>query len=93
MNADDAAEHRLMQGDRVELVNSLGRYTARVFLAPIAPGNLQIHWPEGNHLLPRDAREPSSDTPDYNTRVRLHKMEAGPSVPRDISLATGKSRD
>jgi len=74
MNADDAAEHRLMQGDRIELVNSLGRYTARVFLAPIAPGNLQIHWPEGNHLLPRDAREPSSDTPDYNTRVRLVRM-------------------
>jgi len=74
MNADDAAEHRLMQGDRVDLVNSLGRYPARVFLAPIAPGNLQIHWPEGNHLLPRDAREPSSDTPDYNARVRLEKV-------------------
>lgn len=74
INADDAAERRLMQGDRVELVNNLGRYTGRVFLAPIAPGNLQIHWPEGNHLLPRDGREPSSDTPDYNTRVRLEKV-------------------
>jgi predicted molibdopterin-dependent oxidoreductase YjgC len=74
INADDAAAHRLLQGDRVELVNSLGRYTARVFLAPIAPGNLQVHWPEGNHLLPRDARETSSDTPDYNTRVRLEPL-------------------
>ena len=74
INADDAAERRLMQGDRVELVNHLGRYTGRVFLAPIAPGNLQIHWPEGNHLLPRDGREPASDTPDYNTRVRLEKV-------------------
>jgi len=78
MNADDAATLRLMQGDRVELVNSLGRYAARVFLAPIAPGNLQIHWPEGNHLLPRDSREASSDTPDYNTRVRL--VPAGPGA-------------
>jgi hypothetical protein len=79
-----------MQGDRVELVSSLGRYPARVFLAPIAPGNLQIHWPEGNHLLPRDAREPSSNTPDYNTRVRLEKLEAGLPVPRDISRPTSK---
>jgi predicted molibdopterin-dependent oxidoreductase YjgC len=71
INADDAAEHHLMQGDRIELVNERGRFSGRVFLAPIAPGNLQIHWPEGNHLLPRDARETSSDTPDYNTRVRL----------------------
>lgn len=71
INADDAAEHHLMQGDRVDLVNERGRFTGRVFLAPIAPGNLQIHWPEGNHLLPRDARETASDTPDYNARVRL----------------------
>ena len=71
INADDAAEHHLLQGDRVDLVNERGRFSGRVFLAPIAPGNLQIHWPEGNHLLPRDARETSSDTPDYNARVRL----------------------
>jgi anaerobic selenocysteine-containing dehydrogenase len=57
MNADDAVAHHLMQGDRVNLINERGRFSGRVFLAPIAPGNLQIHWPEGNHLLPRDARE------------------------------------
>ncbi|MBL9216484.1 MAG: FdhF/YdeP family oxidoreductase [Opitutaceae bacterium] len=73
MNADDAAARHLMHGDRVELSNERGRFAGRVFLAPIAPGNLQIHWPEGNHLLPRDAREPSSDTPDYNARVRLER--------------------
>jgi molybdopterin-dependent oxidoreductase alpha subunit len=76
MNPDDAAVHRLLQGDRVDLVNALGRFRARVLLAPIAPGSLQIHWPEGNHLLPRDAREASSDTPDYNTRVRLEPVPA-----------------
>ncbi|MEO6001650.1 MAG: FdhF/YdeP family oxidoreductase [Opitutus sp.] len=74
INADDAAALHLMQGDRVDLVNDRGRYTARVFLAPIAPGNLQVHWPEGNHLLPRDARETSSDTPDYNARVRIERV-------------------
>ncbi len=76
MNAGDAAALHLMQGDRVELSNERGRYAGRVFLAPLAPGNLQIHWPEGNHLLPRDAREPSSDTPDYNARVRVTPVRA-----------------
>jgi anaerobic selenocysteine-containing dehydrogenase len=77
MNPEDAAMLHLLGGDRVELVNERGRYSARVFLAPIAPGNLQIHWPEGNHLLPRDAREVSTDTPDYNTRVRVEKISTG----------------
>ena len=81
INADDAAEHHLMQGDRVDLVNERGRFSGRVFLAPIAPGNIQIHWPEGNHLLPWDAREKSSDTPDYNARVRLEVVrEKHPAV-------------
>ncbi len=74
MNADDAAALHLMQGDPVDLVSESGRFRGRVFIAPIAPGNLQIHWPEGNHLLPRNSREPSSDTPDYNARVRLESV-------------------
>jgi predicted molibdopterin-dependent oxidoreductase YjgC len=77
INADDAAALHLMQGDRVELVNERGRYTASVFVADIAPGNVQVHWPEGNHLLPRTPREPSSDTPDYNARVRLEPVRTG----------------
>ncbi len=73
ISADDAAALHLMQGDRVDLVNERGRYAARVFVADIAPGNVQVHWPEGNHLLPRSPRESSSDTPDYNARVRLER--------------------
>lgn len=73
MNAEDAAAFHLIQGDPVELSNARGRFVGRVFFAPIAPGNVQIHWPEGNHLLPRDAREVSSDTPDYNARVMINR--------------------
>lgn len=78
INAGDAGALHLMQGDPVDLVSDHGRFRGRVFVAPIAPGNLQIHWPEGNHLLPRNAREPSSDTPDFNARVRLEVVGAGP---------------
>ena len=40
-------------------------------LAPIAPGNLQIHWPEGNIIIRIGITDPAGGVPDYNTRVRV----------------------
>jgi anaerobic selenocysteine-containing dehydrogenase len=74
MNADDAAMLRLEQNDRVVLSNSLGRYEGRVFLAPIARGNLQIHWPEGNTIIRRGVTDPAGGVPDYNARVEVEKV-------------------
>jgi molybdopterin-dependent oxidoreductase alpha subunit len=76
MNEEDAAERGLMDGDAVILKNKRGSYAGRVHLAPLTRGDLQIHWPEGNHLLDRDARDAWSDTPDYNARVTLEKAGA-----------------
>jgi molybdopterin-dependent oxidoreductase alpha subunit len=74
MNADDAATLHLLQGDRVRLVNQVGHYDARIFLAPLARGNLQVHWPEGNAIIRRGVVEPNSHVPDYNTRVTVEKI-------------------
>jgi predicted molibdopterin-dependent oxidoreductase YjgC len=74
MNPDDAASLHLVHGDRVRLVNPVGSYTARVFLAPVAPGNLQVHWPEGNVIIHRGVAEPDSHVPDYNARVTVEKI-------------------
>ena len=74
MNADDAASLHLLQGDRVRLINHVGSYEARVFLAPLARGNLQVHWPEGNVIIRRGVTEPNSHVPDYNTRVSMQKI-------------------
>jgi molybdopterin-dependent oxidoreductase alpha subunit len=71
MSVDDASALRLNNGDRVTLVSGAGRFEGRVHLAPIAPGNLQVHWPEGNSLLARDVRDPSGGVPDYNAIVRV----------------------
>ncbi|HWP67280.1 MAG TPA: FdhF/YdeP family oxidoreductase [Candidatus Limnocylindria bacterium] len=71
MNPDDAAERRLRAGDVVTLASEHGRFTGRVFLAPIARGDLQVHWPEGNVLIGRGARDATGGVPDYNARVRL----------------------
>lgn len=74
MNPDDAARMHLIHGDRVALVNDLGRYEGRVFLAPIARGNLQIHWPEGNVIIRRGVVDRAGGVPDYNARVTVERI-------------------
>ena len=73
MNPEDAATLRLRNSDRVTLVNQQGRYEARIFLAPIARGNLQVHWPEANHLIARGKVDAMGGVPDYNFQVRVEK--------------------
>ena len=74
MNPDDAAGLHLVNRDRIALTNDLGRFEGRVFLAPIARGNLQIHWPEGNAIIRRDVVDAAGGVPDYNARVRVETI-------------------
>jgi predicted molibdopterin-dependent oxidoreductase YjgC len=71
MSTEDASDLHVRHGDRVTLVNDAGRYAARVHLAPIAKGNLQVHWPEGNILLSSGVCDPAGGVPDYNAIVRI----------------------
>ncbi len=71
MSPDDAAALHLKNHDRIWLVNHCGRYAGRVFLAPIARGNLQIHWPEGNIIIPRGRNDTLGGVPDYNAMVTV----------------------
>jgi molybdopterin-dependent oxidoreductase alpha subunit len=73
MNEEDAGELHLMHEDRIVLRNDLGKYEGRVFLAPIARGNLQIHWPEGNVIVRKGVTDAAGGVPDYNARVIVQK--------------------
>jgi molybdopterin-dependent oxidoreductase alpha subunit len=73
MNPEDAAMLHLVADDRITLVNHLGRFEGRVHLAPLARGNLQIHWPEGNVIIRRGVTEPSGGVPDYNAWVKVKR--------------------
>jgi len=77
MNQKDAEALNVQQNDPIALTNDVGRYEGRVFLAPIARGNLQIHWPEGNVIVPRGVIDVAGGVPDYNARVRIEKLEKG----------------
>ncbi|MBN9691111.1 MAG: FdhF/YdeP family oxidoreductase [Verrucomicrobia bacterium] len=73
MNPEDARSLGLVKGDRVTLVNRTGRYCGLVFPVALAPGNLQVHWPEGNVLLPKGVVDPTAGVPDYNAEVRVER--------------------
>ncbi|MBI2947603.1 MAG: FdhF/YdeP family oxidoreductase [Verrucomicrobia bacterium] len=74
MNPEDAAALHVKNADRIALVNELGRFEGRVFLAPIARGNLQIHWPEGNVLIKRGLTDTLGGVPDYNACVSVQRL-------------------
>jgi len=67
----DARSLGLEEGDPVVLRSDVGSFRGRLRFSEIREGNLQVHWPEGNVLIPRGVREPHSGIPDYTTRVRL----------------------
>nr|WP_242072461.1 FdhF/YdeP family oxidoreductase [Microcoleus sp. FACHB-68] len=71
---EDAENLGLIEGDAVILSNDFGKLEGRIHTAPVLPGNLQVHWPEGNVLLDRNKRSPQAGIPDYNALVRLEKL-------------------
>jgi predicted molibdopterin-dependent oxidoreductase YjgC len=73
ISIEDAARLGLADGDAVRLTSSHGSYEARVKRDNIKPGNLQVHWPEGNALVPKEI-DPVSGEPDYNAVVNLRKL-------------------
>ncbi len=79
MSEADAQDIGLANGERVALVNERGRFEGRVFLSPIAKGNLQVHFPEGNMLIRRGVVDTRGGVPDYNALVRVEKARPGGS--------------
>ena len=71
MSQEDATRLGVKNNDPIALVNELGRYEGRVFLADIASGNLQVMWPEGNTIIRRGVVDAGGGVPDYNATVRV----------------------
>jgi molybdopterin-dependent oxidoreductase alpha subunit len=71
----DATALGLAAGDPIRLTSATGAYDGRVKLARLPVRTLQVHWPEGNVLLPSgpEHREPHSQVPDYNTTVTISR--------------------
>lgn len=74
MNDSDARAEGLADGDAVALVGDHGRLEGRVAIARLAPGNLQVHWPEAQVLIDHSRRSPEAGIPDYNAVVRIERI-------------------
>lgn len=74
MNRGDAAVNHLSEGDGARLRANGNEYEGRVVYAPIKPGNIQVHWPEGNVLLDKSKRSPEAGVPDYNALVTIEAL-------------------
>jgi hypothetical protein len=58
------------------LRSAVGTYRGRALIAPVQPGNLEIHWPEGEVLIDSRRRSPMSGIPDYNAVVSVERESA-----------------
>jgi anaerobic selenocysteine-containing dehydrogenase len=74
MSAADAGRMSLADGAGIRLVSESGEFRGFVKLAPMKPGNLEVHWPEGTSLLSFTEVDPESREPDYNALVRVEKL-------------------
>jgi molybdopterin-dependent oxidoreductase alpha subunit len=75
ISAQDMARLRLEEGTVVRLQSAAGAFSGRLKRAPIKPGNLEVHWPEGMPLLSGSGIDPSSMEPDYNAAVTIETIE------------------
>lgn len=71
ISAVDAARLGIDEGGEVIVRSADGEMAGRALLAPIAPGNVQVHWPEGNALIGDGRRSAEAGIPDYNARVSV----------------------
>jgi predicted molibdopterin-dependent oxidoreductase YjgC len=70
ISADDVGRLGLADGAEVLLRSDHGELRGKLMVVEIAPGSLQVYWPEGNVLLGPE-RSAESGIPDYNARVEV----------------------
>jgi molybdopterin-dependent oxidoreductase alpha subunit len=75
ISREDLARVGLTEGARVRLKSPSGSVVGRLKVAPMRPGNLEVHWPEGNALL-GTGLDPDSMEPDYNAIVTIERVTA-----------------
>jgi molybdopterin-dependent oxidoreductase alpha subunit len=74
----DARRLGLGDGDAVRVRSPHGEFLGRLAVVPIREGDVQMHWPEANVLIPRGVTEPHSGIPDFNVAVQVLPAAEGP---------------
>ena len=93
INRVDADRLGLAEGTPVTLTSAAGSMRGRVLRAPITPGNLEVHWPEGQVLIDRHVHSPQALIPDYNAVVTLHRAGDHEQRPDQSRAAGGEGEE
>jgi len=85
LSEEDAVRLGLSDGQRVVVRSDTGELEGNVLIAPVKPGNVQMHWPEGNVLIESGRRSPEALIPDYNAWVTIEpvRTKAGRGLEAD----------
>jgi anaerobic selenocysteine-containing dehydrogenase len=75
MNGEEASALGVSDGEAVVVYNRHGLFHGRAKYVDIARGNLEVHFPEGNVLLPRSVYEPYAGIPEYNVTAIVEKAD------------------
>ena len=89
MNHRDASSLGLSEGQSVVVENAFGAFHGRLAVVDVAPGAVQVHWPEANTLLDPRLRSGDAQIPAYKNgtvRVRAARPDEtasrSPATPR-----------
>lgn len=71
----DCAALSIREGDAIVVYNRFGVFHGRAKFDDVRQGNIEVHWPEGNMLLPKGVYEQYAGIPEYNTAVIVEKAD------------------
>src|SRR5699024_681711 len=76
MNELDAAELGVAEGAPIVVYNQYGMYKGQAKFVNIKAGNIELHWPEGNVVIPQGVYEEFAGIPEYTTLVIVEKADS-----------------
>lgn len=75
INEDDANNLNVLEGEAIVVHNQHGVFQGTAKFASIVKGNIGLHFPEGNFLLPKGIYDAPSGIPQYSVAVKVEKAE------------------
>lgn len=76
MSEEDGLEYDIAEGDPIVVYNQHGMFKGQAKFVPLKKGNIELHWPEGNVVIPQGVYEDFSGIPEYNTTVIIEKADS-----------------
>lgn len=75
LNPVDAKQLGIREGESIVAYNKYGEYRGIAKFEQVKKGNIQVHWPEGNRIIPKGVYERYAGIPEYNTTVIIEKAD------------------